>query len=215
MDMKLPENIKKLEQEETYTSSELLPTPSRDKIKDNFNPFLYLFHGIRFDHNLSKLEGIFKAKMILAGQYLNNYFPYSDNANKGEYVSLLAYDESISYKIFIQENVSLLIFPECDALLTKYVDYETWETIKDINTKNLYSYLNGEYLVKDCIPFSYVAAIGVPYTYYLHTKSQEEADSILNSIIKLMNKYSISLTIIDTTNHNKVLYDIEQQKMRY
>ena len=214
MSFELPKDVLKLEQEEMYTSSELLPTPSRDKIKDNFNPYLYLFHGIRFDHNLSKLEWIFKEKMILAGQYLSNYFSYSDNANKGEYVSLLAYDESISYKIFIQENVSLLIYPECDAILTKYVDYRTWESIKDIKTKNLYSYLDGEYLVKDGIPFSYVAAIGVPYKYYLHTKGKEKADNILNSIIELMNKYSISLSIIDTTNYNRVLYDKEQTKRR-
>ena len=62
MDINLPENVKKLEQEETYISSELLPTPSRDRIKNNFNPFLYLFHGIRFDNNLIKLEGILKER---------------------------------------------------------------------------------------------------------------------------------------------------------
>ena len=117
MSFELPKDVLKLEQEEMYTSSELLPTPSRDKIKDNFNPYLYLFHGIRFDDKLSKLEGIFKKKMILAGQYLTNYFSYSDNANKGEYVSLIAYDESISYKIFIQENISLHQITQYDMLI--------------------------------------------------------------------------------------------------
>ena len=214
MNMKLPENVIKLEQEETFTSSELVPTPPRERIKNNFNPFLYLFHGIRFDDKLIKLEGIIKERKILSGQYIKNYYLYSDNANKGEYVSLIAYDEGIGYDVFIKENISLLIYPDCDAILTKYIDYNTWECIKDYKTKNLYSYLHGEYLVKDYISFDYVAAIGVPYNYYTQTKGNEYADHILKSIIKLLDKYSLSLPIIDTTNHNKTLYDIEQNKKR-
>jgi len=214
MNAKLPTNVVKLEQEEMYTSSELLPTPSRAKIKNNFNPYLYLFHGIRFDHKLAKLEAIFKDKKILSGQYINNYYCYSDNANKGEYVSLLAYDESIGYKVFIYENISLLIYPDCDAILTKYVDFQTWESIKDVQTKNIYSYLEGEFLVKDYISWDYVAAIGVPYKYYTHTKGKQYADEVLEKVIELINKYSISLSIIDTSDYSKKLYDIEKEKRR-
>lgn len=212
--MQLPTNVIKLEQEETYTSSELLPTPSRERIKNNFNPYLYLFHGIRFDERLNKLEGIFKERKILSGQYISNYFSYDDNVNKGKYVSLLSYNDNIAYNIFILENISLLIYPDCNAQLTKYVNFDTWESIKDIQTKHIYSYLEGEFLVKDYITLEYVAAIGVPYKYYIQIKGKEYADNLVDSIIQLMDKYSISLSIIDTTDYNKKLYDVEKQKRR-
>ena len=214
MNKDLPNEVLKLEQEESYVSSDLLPTPPRERIKDNFNPFLYLFHGIRFDENLKKLEGIFKERKILSGQYISNYYTYSDNANKGEYVSLLAYDESIGYDVFIKENISLLVYPDCDAILTKYVTYDTWELIKNMNTKHIYSYLQGEYLAKDFISLDDVAAIGIPYKYYEETKGKEYAEHIVESIIQLTSKYSISLPLIDTTNHNKTLYKAEKEKRR-
>lgn len=122
-----------------------------------------LYHGLRFQQNLEKLEGIFKERKILAGKYLDNFFNYSDNCNDGEYVSVINYNDSVEFKSFISENICLVISPLCNAYKTVYVSHDIWNYIKkhNIPVKNRYSYAKHEYQVKDLIPIEMVKAVSV------------------------------------------------------
>ena len=180
-------------------------------------PFIYqydyLYHGIRNQKRLEILEEIFKTRKILAGKYINNYYNYSDNCNKGEYVSLLKYNKAnhIAYQTFIEENISLLITPAIDATHTKYIDFNTWDIInkQKLSLKNLYSYMIGECLVKDYIDFSYIKAIGFPYQYLVNTKGAYYTKNLLNDLYLLMEKYNIVLSIVDTSKYNHPIYMLE------
>jgi len=164
----------------------------------------FLYHGIRFQNHLEKLESIFQAKAILAGNYQKNYSPYSDNCNEGEYISLLSTDGyyNIEYETFIIPNITLIVSPECNAIKTIYLPYNEWEQIKGKNTKNRYSYANNEYQVKQIVPLSLVKAIGLPARYLRTIGKEEQIEIYLQDILQLMNKYNINLPIIDTSAYN-------------
>lgn len=201
----LPQEVIFLEKEPLYFSREIFSYLKNKKVT-NYNPYCFLYHGIRFDDSLSKLENIFKCKKILAGKYIPTQLKYEDNVNKGEYVSLLPYDEDgIEYNLFIETNVSLLVSPLIEAYLSKYVSYNVWDKIKDKKTKNLYSYMRNEYLCKDQIDFKFIEAIGVPYKYYLSSNGKVYADNKIKAVQELMKKYQINLPIVDTSNENKIL----------
>ena len=180
-------------------------------------PFIYqydyLYHGIRNQKYLEILEEMFKKRKILAGKYIKNYHNYTDNCNKGEYVSLLKYNKSnyIAYQTFIEENISLLITPAINAIETKYISYNTWEQIrtKKIPVKNLYSYMIGECFVKDYIDFEYIKAIGFPYYYLTKTEGKDYTKNLLNDLYLLMEKYNIVLSIVDTSKYNHPIYMLE------
>lgn len=201
----LPRDVYELEQEDMITSKDIFYLANFDE--ERFNPYVFLYHGIRFDDNFKKLENILKKKKILAGKYIDGYYNYSDNSNKGEYVSMTAYSsERISgFDVFVKENICLLVSVDCDAVLTKYVDFNTWEKIKDKKTKNLYSYMKGEFWVKDYVPFKFIKAIGVPYQHLILKNGKECADDILKKIEQLMKKYKINLNVVDTNSYNKIL----------
>lgn len=171
------------------------------------NMYGFLYHGIRFQTYLEKLESIFRDGKILAGRYIKDYYCYGDNCNKGEYVSLLNVQKTdgISFTTFIDENISLLVTPYCDAIETKYVDFNTWDKIKDLKLKQIYSYLPGECMCKDFIPLEYVKAIGVPYRHLIRTKGRSYADKLIEDIVVLMNKYNISFPIVAPGSCNKIL----------
>jgi hypothetical protein len=78
---------------------------------DGFIPSNFSDYGVRFDDNMKKLENIFKTKKLLAGKYTSNYYNYGDNANKGEYVSLIGYNSErhSDFSLFILENISFLV----------------------------------------------------------------------------------------------------------
>ena len=159
------------------------------------------------------MEDLIKALTIFS-KYTKNSFSYSDNCNKGEYVSLTTYDDnSQGFQIFILENISLLVSPKCDAYLTKYVNYNIWTQIKDKKTKNLYSYMQEEFMCKEFIDLSLVKAVGVPYMYYTLTKGKEHADNILNDVKNLIDKYEFSIDIVDTSDYNKLLSERKNKKM--
>lgn len=204
----LPETVYEQEKFEMYLAEEVID------IDDETNsPSSYLYHGIRFQNYLEKLESIFKDKKILAGKYLPDVFQYSDNCNKGEYVSLTSsYDKQV-FDVFILPNISLLVSPKCKAYLTKYVDYNTWDQIKDKKTKNLYSYMKQEYMCKDYVPFDLVKAVGVPYTYYIIKKGIEYADTVLQDVQNLVDKYKLDIKIVDTSDRNKILMEPEKRKI--
>lgn len=159
----------------------------------------YLYHGIRFQKHLEKLENIFKKQQILAGKYVDGYNNYDDNCNMGEYVSLLQWvgENTPEYQTFIIPNISLIVSPRCNAIQTQYVEFEKWNEIRkgDYDLKNLYSYMRGECFCKDSIPFEMVKAIGIGYNNY----------NLINDIEKLMEQYNINLPIIGTCEHNKIL----------
>ena len=210
----IPLEISHLEKEKQITSNDVFYFLQNKTIK-HFNPNCFLYHGIRFDDKLVKLENIFKVKKILSGNKISNYYKYDDNANKGEYVSLLSFkDNGLEYDIFIKPNISLLVDPLCDAILTKYVSYDIWDKIKNLETQNIYSYMNGEYLCKDYIPFDMIKGIGVPYKYYLLLNGKEYADEKLSNVKKLMKKYDITLPILDTSHYNEVLYESRENNDR-
>ena len=91
----------------------------------------FLYHGIRNPNSLEKLENIFKDKMIKCGKNINGYMNYSDNCNKGEFVSLLRYSEDIGFDVFINENISLIILDDIECVKTTYLPFHEWEKKKD------------------------------------------------------------------------------------
>lgn len=177
----------------------------------------HLYHGIRFQKHLEKLEGIFKDKAILAGNYQDNYYPYTDNCNNGEYISLTTIDSGIVYETFIKENISLIISSQCNAIKTIYLTYDEWDKIKDLSTNNRYSYAPFEYQVKERIPINYIKAIGVPAKYLKMINKNNLIDIYINDIIELMDKYNINLPIVDTSNYNSILFikDNYQNNIKY
>lgn len=210
----LPKEVYELEKEDMVTSKDVFYLADYDE--ERFNPYAFLYHGIRFDENLEKLEKILKDKKILAGKYIDGYYNYSDNANKGEYVSMARYsEEHISgFDVFVKTNVCLLISVDCNAILTKYVDYDTWEKIKDKKTKNLYSYMLGEFMIKDFVPFEFVKAIGIPYKYLVLSNGKEYADDLLIKIEQLMVKYGINLKVVDTNSYNRTLIETKKSNLK-
>lgn len=202
----IPYEILKLEDTEVITTNKDNEYTEFDDTPFN-DCYSFLYHGIRNQKYLEKLENIFKEKKILAGKYLKNYYNYSDNCNKGEYVSLLNLSKTnkISFETFIEENISLLVTPYCNAIETKYVDFYTWDKIKNLDLKQIYSYMPGEYLSKDYIPIEYVKAIGIPYIRMVREKGSAYTDNLLNDIKLLMEKYDISLAIVDTSRFNQLL----------
>lgn len=210
IDNKIPYEIQKLEQVPVVTTNQ--NHEYDDYEKENFT-FVsdYLYHGIRFQKYLEKLESIFKERKILAGKYLENYHFYSDNCNKGKYVSLLKYTNKtmLEYETFILENISLLVSPICNAIETKYVNFQIWSQIQkaQYELKHIYSYMNGEYLCKDFIPLDMVKAIGVPYQKLRLQGKKEYADTLIEDIKKLMEKYDLNLPIVDTSRYNFILYE--------
>ena len=79
----LSDELAYLEKEKMHTSSEIFSF-LKNKSKKSYNPNCFLYHGIRFDENMIKLESIFKERKILSGNRINNFMNYYDNANKGE-----------------------------------------------------------------------------------------------------------------------------------
>ena len=205
INIEIPSIIKQLENTPSITTNQF-----NEYSLDEELPFIYqydyLYHGIRNQLHLEILEEIFKTRKILAGKYIKNYHNYSDNCNKGEYVSLLKYNKSnfIAYQAFIEENISLLITPTIDATITKYIDYNTWIDLnkQKLSLNNLYSYMDGECLVKDYIDFSYIKAIGFPYQYLVKTKGEYYTNNLLNDLYLLMEKYNIVLSIVDPSKYN-------------
>lgn len=210
----LPREVCALEKEDMVTSGDVFYLADYDE--ERLNPYAFLYHGIRFDENLKKLEKILKDKKILAGKHIDGYYNYSDNANKGEYVSMTRYsEERISgFDVFVKTNICLLVSSDCNAFLTKYVDYNTWDKIKDKKTKNIYSYMTGEFMMKDFVPFEFVKAIGVPYKYFVLNNGKEYADNILKKIEHLMVKYEINLKVVDTNSYNRVLVEQKNNKIK-
>lgn len=211
----LPYNIRKLEQEPIITTNQ--NHEYDDDELESFNLVSeYLYHGIRFQKYLEKLENIFKERKILAGKYLPNYHFYSDNCNHGEYVSLLKYtsERKLEYETFILENISLLVTPLCNAQETKYVDYQTWEKIQEekYQLKHIYSYMMGEYMCKDLIPIDMVKAIGIPYQKLRLQGKETYAIQLIEDIKKLMNKYDVYLPIVDTSRYNIIIYETNHKR---
>lgn len=207
----VPHFLQELESEECPRTSEM--TLYEENVTELKECMDFLYHGIRFQNYLEKLEGIFKEKAILAGKYVDGYHSYGDNCNFGEYVSLLFWQgiDTIEYEKFIIPNISLVVSPECDATLAYYVDFTIWVDIKkakeekSLELKNLYSYMRGECLVKDRVPLDMIKAVGVPYYYLSIKESPEYAEKILNDVRELMNKYEIELPIVDTSRFNASL----------
>ena len=207
----IPYEIRKLE-------NEPITTTNQNHEYDDYEPesfdfiFIseYLYHGIRFQNYLEKLENIFKEGKILAGKYLPNYRFYDDNCNKGEYVSLLKPlgDNKLEYETFILENnISLLISPICNAIETKHISYGSWFDLqcKKYELKHLYSYMRGECMCKDFVSIDFVKAIGIPYERLVLCNKKEFADKLIEDIQSLMKQYNINLPIVDVSRYNRIL----------
>ena len=192
--------------------------PNENDIDNLYLIHNFLYHGIRSYNPLVKLESIFKNRAILAGNYQNsNYYSYDDNCNNGEYISLASIDDdyNLTYQTFVMPNISLVISSECQAIKTIYLNYDEWEQIKDIETKNRYSYANNEYQVKEIIALEMIKAIGLPKEYLRQTNREHLIDIYLNDILELMNKYNIDLPIVDTSNNNRSLYLPQNHILNY
>lgn len=212
---KLPRIVQKFEQEPVITTNGDNRYSEDDEI-----PFFcvedYLYHGLRNQRYLEKLEGIFLTQKILAGKYLKGYSNYSDNCNRGENVSVLKWlgTNELEHETFILENVSLIISPLCDAIETKFVSYNNWHDLQQIKPRpkfrQIYSYMNGECQCKDFIPFSMVRAIGVPYQNLRLQGKANYAEQLIQDIIKLMEQYGISLPVVDTSLYNRTIVEAEK-----
>ena len=207
---KIEEKFKKLESKRNETFKELNPYIGENPDLLEYDSFLY--HGIRFQQHLEKLEQIFASKAILAGNYQEYYDTYDDNCNDGEYISLLALDSyhDLEYQTFIMPNISLVISHECNPLKTIYLPYEEWTEIKKMNPKNRYSYAYGEYQVHKEIPLDMIKAIGLPQTYLTLIGEKHLIETFKNDILELMYKYDINLPVVDTSNYNRQIYTPEK-----
>lgn len=206
---KIEEKFKKLESKRNETFKELNPYISENPDLLEYDSFLY--HGIRFQTHLEKLEQIFASGAILAGNYHENYYAYDDNCNDGEYISLLSLDSyhDLEYRTFIMPNISLVISGECNPVKTIYVPFEEWEEFKKMNPKNRYSYARGEYQVKEKITLDMIKAIGLPKRYLTIMCQEHLIEPYINDILELMSKYNIELPIVDTSNHNRPIINNE------
>ena len=206
----IPYELRILESEKQKTTNQDNEYSIYDEIPFYYNRD-YLYHGIRFQTHLEKLESIFKSKKILAGKFIDGYHLYSDNCNKGEYVSLLKLlrDTNIEYEEFIESTISLLITPAVNAIETKYISYNLWLRIQkeSLKLKNIYSYMRGECLKKDFIPIEMVKAIGIPYQKLKDQGKEEYALTLIEDIQKLMTKHQIILPIVDTSRYNRLLVE--------
>jgi hypothetical protein len=66
--------------------------------------------------------------------------------------------------------------------------------------------MEGEFWIKDHVPFEFIKAVGVPYQYLINKNGKDYADDILMRIEKLMKNYHVNLSIVDTSSCNKVLF---------
>jgi len=197
--------IEKIDKREIITFNEEFSIDFESELS---YPNRFLYHGLRFQKYLEKLEGILKEGKILAGKHLKNYFNYSDNCNDGTHVSLARYSGCIEFETFVRQNMCLIISPLCEAQKTIYVPYEIWNYIKvnNIPTKNRYSYSNIEYQVKDFIPIKMIRAIGIPYSSIIIRNGIEFTEKYIQDIVDLLNKYNITIPIVDINNYNEIIY---------
>lgn len=135
-----------------------------------------LYHGIRFD-SINRLESIFKNGNILCGSKINSSFKSYDgstkylynnsnseeNCNMGKYVSVMQYENSMEFNVFVRENLFLVIKGTVKALKPIYLSYNDYSDLRNSGLKynNLYSYASSEYLVKDGISLDDVVFIGI------------------------------------------------------
>lgn len=205
--MDIPYELEQLEKEPSEKFIDVCFADEDDNNLSKLHNFLY--HGIRFQNYLEKLENIFKCKKILAGKYIEDYHCSIDNCNMGEYVSLLPFLGlgSLEFNKFINENISLVVSPLCEAYQTKYVDWPMWLDIRKNNwkLKNLYSYMKGEFMCKDEVSLDLVLAIGIPYSTFTRNYGFEYVQKLLSDIDDLIVKYDIDLPIVDTENFNRTL----------
>lgn len=191
--------LQQLDYNEVYTTEDFDLCYDEDEEVTLRDMACHLYHGIRFQNQLEKLESIFEKQRILAGKYIDGYYNYGDNCNKGEYVSLLQWlgFDSQEFKTFIVPNISLIVSCKCNAIRTQYVDFKTWDKIIEgkYNLKNIFSYMRGECMCKDFVPLEMVKAIGVTCQNY----------NLIEDIKNLMKQYDINLPIVDTSEHNKIL----------
>lgn len=203
-------SLEELEKQQIYNFTEIYNLSPNEHYPIEI-PNYFLYHGICHGNQFEKLENIFQEKKILAGNNLPYpyYIPYNDNANEGNYISLLRYEnrEDITYKIFIMPNITLIIKPIDTALQTIYVPYETWLEIQALlpEHKNRYSYARNEYQVKDFIPLEDIVAIGIPYHYLKWTNQKHLANEYQEKISQLLEKYQLSLPIVDTSWRNNII----------
>lgn len=116
---------------------------------------------------------------------VNTYLYYSNN--------------KINIEIFLYNNVTLIINPIVNPIKTIYVPYNDWIEIKNNNTHQRYSYMEGEYQVKDYISIDNIVGIITP-------KELED------DIKKLLNKYKLSIPIyINKTYFNDINYNINNK----
>lgn len=213
--LEIKEKFKKLESKRNETFKELNPYVSENPNLLEYDSFLY--HGIRFQNHLEKLEQIFMDNAILAGNYQKDYYGYSDNCNEGEYISLLGFNDyrDLSYRTFIMPNISLVISPECNAIQTIYLPFKEWEVISKQNPQNRYSYTRGEYQVKQKISINLIRAIGIPARYLRLTCREHLIEIYKNDILDLMYKYNVELPIVDTSNYNRPIFIPENYHSHY
>lgn len=217
-ELSLAEQVLELEKEKMTTFQE---EHNMDEEFDFFEAEEFLYHGLRhFDdkeriqEGIKKLEGILEERHILAGKYLEGYYPSYDNCNESEYVSLASYSDSIEFKVFVKENICLLTRPSSDAYKTIYVPYDMWEFMKKNKMKlqNRYSYAHDEYHVKDGVPLDDVKAIGIPLFEIWLLEGLSTANYYKQQIIDLLDRYDVDLPIVDTSSYNQIVYQKNDSK---
>jgi hypothetical protein len=78
----LPLEVSLLEKEDMITSNEVFSFLTK-RLSSNYNPNCFLYHGVRFDESLTKLENINKS----VDELMSMNIPYGENINKYEQLS--------------------------------------------------------------------------------------------------------------------------------
>ncbi len=195
-----------------------------DKVSEDDNS--YLCHGLRI-WQLEKLESIFQKKLLLAARYVPKTFDSidgkthpllvdaedEDNTNKGGYVSFVPSKGKINtLNQFVFRNLFLAFNKNIPARETFYVYYEEHKALRrlGINTRNLYSYVEDEYLVESGVSLNDLAFIGIDSNRY--NNHENDLFELIKAVIDLMKAYEIGVPFIDISTGYTIFEGVKKQK---
>lgn len=159
-----------------------------------FNPYAFLYHGVRFDDDHSLFESILRDKEIRCARKTKQSFKaFGDNCNDGEYVSLMPFvdDEDLEFNVFVKNSVAFVVSPNLNPVKCKFLPYEQWAQVKYKlpMTKHRYSYAKLEYQYPDSFSLDYVVGLLYPLNHNIIQYGLSFARNDFEYIKALLKKY--------------------------
>lgn len=184
---------------------------NNQSIEFKVNPNIHLHHAIRFFDAIDKLEFFMSVGKVLPGEKIPNYRNELMNSNEGKYISHLSYNQNdnTEYNSFIKRNICLMVNPIINPLQAIYVNSYMFKYIATNykEHKNRYAWAHDEFHSEE-FSFSYVDSIGVPFAYFNQCYGEDFADSELEKVISLLEKYGYNIPIYDNSTGNfEVLHE--------